>query len=187
MHFIDYKLDELKTKLIELYNRTGDLNFPTGIFDEFDFSIRQKISYTDEHDTVPVYNPFYQQYIDIDIDIAPLVKRIWKRGWKTNNSCQNNNPKGYVWIEFDNSLDVKDFLKTVFQGTNDTHDISERALLSYDYLPNAWIYKVLPFPEIKNDSSDNDSTDSDVITDVSVSVSIRFPITDLDFVYQRIK
>jgi hypothetical protein len=204
---LDQKLNELKTKLMELYDITGDLNFPDELFDEFNYLVKKDLysRYTKNHDTVHVYNPFYREYIKIDIDIAALIKRIWTRGWKTVNSCQDNIPKGYVWIEFVNSSHLQEFLNTIFQKTPDNLDVSMRAF-SYDYLPNAWIYNILPFPNVQEDSSDKDQNkdsdkdsnedqniDSDEddfnndISHVTVTVSIRFPISDLDFVYQRLK
>lgn len=52
-----------------------------------------------EHSQVLIYNDQIEEYIEIDKDISNLLREIWKLGYITYNSCQDNNK--YIWIEFD--------------------------------------------------------------------------------------
>ena len=52
--------------------------------------------------------------IEIDTYIAPLIRQIWAVGIDTLNSCEENVPRGYIWIEFATSEDLREFLAIVF-------------------------------------------------------------------------
>jgi len=62
--------------------------------------------------------------IQIDRDIAPLIREIWDMGISTVNSCQDN--RGYVWVMFSTPIDASIFLDAVI-----THgDVDLRHLAS---------------------------------------------------------
>ena len=63
-----------------------------------------------EHRQVEVYNPFYDEAIEVDEGIAPLLIALWERGIQTTLSCQENQP-GIIWIEFAGSREVEAFLQ----------------------------------------------------------------------------
>lgn len=52
------------------------------------------------------------QYIEIDKKLVPLMKELWNAGIRTRMSCEDNVPKGYVWIEFRSPSDLDKFLAT---------------------------------------------------------------------------
>lgn len=51
------------------------------------------------HKTVELMNPTYKDICDIDEGIIDLISVIWRVGYSTYNSCEDNN--GEIWIEFD--------------------------------------------------------------------------------------
>ncbi len=57
---------------------------------------------------------------DIDIEIAPLIEKVWRAGFHTFNSCQENQP-GIIWIEFDLD-DGLQFLNIVADEYSDDYD-----------------------------------------------------------------
>ncbi len=63
------------------------------------------------HATVPVEAPGLG-LIDIDVDIAPLLERLWARGVETVQSCQESMP-GMVWIAFEAPEHAMAFLEAV--------------------------------------------------------------------------
>ena len=42
---------------------------------------------------------YYDQAVEIDSEIAPLIEFLWSRDLETFNSCQDY--EGRVWVEFD--------------------------------------------------------------------------------------
>jgi hypothetical protein len=50
--------------------------------------------------------------VDIDVDIAPLLERLWARGVETVQSCQESMP-GMVWIAFEAPEHAMAFLEAV--------------------------------------------------------------------------
>jgi hypothetical protein len=63
-----------------------------------------------EHKSIKLWCDEYECEIEIDIKIAPLIKEIWKAGISTVNSCENNVPENYFWIQFRSSSDLEKFL-----------------------------------------------------------------------------
>jgi len=148
--------------------------------------------------------------IEIDEMIAPLISEIWKAKIITLNSCENNIPKGYIWIQFDTGNDCTKFLNIIFKNldinASETKDIYTRAMNYQDYkLEGRWIYDVnidsidnsdlddsnlldnsnsLGNSDSKTDSSLNLSKVNPVLF-VETNISVRFPQIDLDFIYKR--
>lgn len=46
----------------------------------------------------------------VDANIAPLLKKLWRLGFTTYLSCQDNVPEGYAWIEFSSREEGVDFV-----------------------------------------------------------------------------
>jgi hypothetical protein len=62
------------------------------------------------HDTVKVHCSWLGGCdIDIDVKLAPLIRRLWDLAIETNESCQEARP-GEACIEFPGTSDVEDFL-----------------------------------------------------------------------------
>jgi hypothetical protein len=74
---------------------------------------------------------FGDQQADIDVDIADLVLNLWKLGLSTCNSCQDNGPERFVWIEFSLVCDAEKFLNFVAE-------YSEKPGSVYDRMTRAW-------------------------------------------------
>jgi len=61
------------------------------------------------HPTVPVWCEWENREIDIDVDLAPLIRLLWEMDIRTAFSCQEEVP-GEASINFDNVNDAAHFL-----------------------------------------------------------------------------
>jgi molybdopterin-guanine dinucleotide biosynthesis protein A len=114
--------------------------------------------------------------VDIDKKIAPLIEEIWKAGISTANSCENNNPINYIWIEFDTSIGCENFLNICFKNIDKNNDIFIRAMCKHEWDKNAWIYSTCV---------DCYNSDSDIIKNTIMGTSVRFPKQDYQFIYDK--
>jgi len=62
-----------------------------------------------KHKTVPVPAPDGDM-VEIDEGVAPLVAAMWRNGWTTYNSCEDD--RGWIWIEMPGP-DMERFLTLV--------------------------------------------------------------------------
>lgn len=69
-----------------------------------------------------------QQWEQVDCGIAPLVEALWQRGMMTTLSCENNVPKGFVWIQFDGINSAAKFMDRIFHHCFDDKKFGIRAL-----------------------------------------------------------
>ena len=117
------------------------------------------------HETKSVADPqsLTGAFIQIDKSIAPLISALWHLGIGTLNSCEDNVPKNYVWIEFDDSSSVNAFLN-IIQKSATEHLIKCMAGECDEY--SQWLfdtlYDPLDFPEL------------------GLTVSVRFPRKHLE-------
>lgn len=51
--------------------------------------------------------------IDVDEKIAPLIKALWKHGYRTLSSCQCDPNTGEAWIAFEESAKAQRFASLV--------------------------------------------------------------------------
>lgn len=66
-------------------------------------------SLDDRHPTTRVDG--FCKHADIDVEIAPLIEKLWQLKISTNNSCQDwAGRPGCVWISFDNVDDLNRFV-----------------------------------------------------------------------------
>jgi|SRR5579872_406668 len=146
------------------------------------------------------YIEFGDNAADVDKGIADLILSLWKLDIGTCNSCENNVPKGFIWIEFLSAMDAENFLNIVANPYEDDHDSfyqhvvrcwrpfnrkEEDRLLKSD-----WIYSIHPHDDLDMDSDDDG--DSVAITrpgpaSIVFSVSIRFPRKHLPIVMERVQ
>lgn len=137
--------------------------------------------------------------IPIDTMIAPLMQEVWKAGCETHNSCENNHPWKYVWIEFADSSSAEHFMNIVTTGNHNRPGwINTKQNYS---IPDQWFFNCLTEnsnvrdkDEDEEDDDDDDDGDDDsgfVRVDEGqdhiFSISIRFPQTDLEFVFNQMK
>lgn len=169
-------LSHVKNILDQIYPDTDEIN------DEFlrviDLHFAKEISISSEktvkHKTVKLKH--FDGYIcDIDKNIADLINLIWQCHIDTYNSCENNVPAGYMWIEFSTSHDIQKFLNIVFVDVN-----KERGTEIFERATNTlWPHQIL------------DSWQYDIVLndehDLQVSVSLRFPREDYDWICKRFR
>jgi hypothetical protein len=128
------------------------------------------------HETIKVYSPHVLQYIDIDKSIAPLIKAIWDNGIQTTNSCEDNNPKNYIWIAFESSAEFNKFMTIILKDIedkdiNDKYDMIGSRTGQYG-IKDGWYYDI-----------SFDTYDEEVFSDISV----RFPQKDYEYVLKKLQ
>ena len=109
--------------------------------------------------------------INIDYNISELIKLIWECGINTENSCENNVPQDYIWIQFSEYDDYLHFMQIVVYYCGD-EDIVQRSHSFPEHVPGAWIHTVHP-PEMDDPMYPN--------------FSVRFPVADKQFVVNQLK
>jgi hypothetical protein len=117
----------------------------------------------------------------IDVMIAPLIRKLWKLNIGTTNSCQENKP-GIIWIQFSNPYSCARFLNMVAPLPN-KKDLKNRNFFDTMYCRmtrggfGEWEYKV----HVANFGEDYGIADFDFL------VSLRFPQTDLPAVMKALE
>jgi hypothetical protein len=103
------------------------------------------------HETVILFDPFWKIDVDIDKSIAPLIGALWKLGIETDNCCENNVPKDWIWIGFSTTRDAKKFLNLIGRYEEVPEEgglcLYQRIYSQWDD-ENNWKYEI--FPEDKN-------------------------------------
>lgn len=125
---------------------------------------------------------------EVDVDIADLILDLWKLDITTINSCQDNVPSGWVWVEFFSSGDAEMFLSLVSKYENRPGTMYNRIREADDDQFN-WKYKVHPTDFGVNEFFiDENTVDEEFIGphEFCFSFSIRFPQRDLTKVKNRI-
>ena len=111
---------------------------------------------------------------DIDVDIASLIREMWLAGIETTLSCQEN-PAGWVWIEFLKLDDMHRFLTAVADGGTEPDPLFARVAWESLNPKTWWEYEILP--EVVGSLS----------SQICLSVSIRFPRADRVEVQRRLE
>jgi hypothetical protein len=133
-----------------------------------------------DHETELVYNGTLRKKIKIDKQIANLMEMVWANGIKTCNSCEDNVPKGYIWIEFLTSNDLQKFLDIVFEDVDSDDNLYERAFVYYKHKKDAWQYDTGVFRD------DGEEEGDDGTKEIFVTISLRFPFKDKEFIQNKL-
>jgi hypothetical protein len=127
----------------------------------------------------------------IDVEIADLISNLWKLDLMTFNSCQDNVPKGFVWIEFGSVYDAEQFLNYVSEYSEESESVYCRITRKWgDTTDLDWQYAT----HIHDFGVDEELTDDDAFLEtftgkheIHFSMSVRFPHSDLLFVEGQIR
>ena len=127
-----------------------------------------------KHKTIELKH-FDGHICDIDENISELINLIWQCEIDTYYSCEDNVPAGYMWIQFSTVNDIQKFLNIVFNNVEEMigTEIFERAtkIVWPHEIPDSWIY------DIDLDDQDN----------FSVSISLRFPHDDYEWICDKFR
>jgi hypothetical protein len=146
-----------------------------------------------DHKQTKVFYPGYQELIEVDVGIAPLLLTLWDAGIMTCNSCEENEP-GIMWIEFYSMKDVEKFLMIQIRTLgNRIHKYPEandwfcyRILGQGGDQLSPWRFDAHPnvSPARPNQRSLYSKNTSEC--SVELSVSVRFPKEDYQIVLDLI-
>ena len=167
-------------KFTNLLNRSYKNRVPVELFQIMKYNInRIKASKTRvRHETTRI--PHFHGYTcNIDNNISTLIKYIWLYKIDTYNSCENNIPDGFIWIQFASANDADFFLNIVFNNISTYSNEYNRGIRIFkNPLLKSWIYNV---------NIENDNDESNVVNGLSIAISIRFPKTDYDWICEKFK
>jgi len=144
-----------------------------------------------KHQTVRIIHG--DQEADVDKQIAPLIKEMWKADIETYQSCQDN-PPGWVWIQFMSSHDLERFLSIIGDYEPTLGSLRDRMRYGYDRVTGRrqgqWRYVV-----VADDMAiDTVGTEAGGVQEICVGppdfmilVGVHFPQADLPLVLKRLK
>jgi hypothetical protein len=125
------------------------------------------------------------EMIEIDKNISELIEILWKLEIRTCNSCQNNIPKDYIWIEFFDYISMMNFMDTIIENTPTNQH--KRILYMQRHEKNSWI-KDINFTDTTILHDEDDSVISnETINLLPCCFSIRFPKSDYKMVLNIFK
>ena len=129
---------------------------------------------------------------DVDVGIVPLILEIWKAGIETMMSCEDNRG-GWVWIAFPVAECAEHFLNCVARYEEDIYSLYNRIRHAWTpptpTLDGWWEYDLMvddmavTWEELEDGTIEESCTDP---SDFSLSVSIRFPRSDLSVVMKNL-
>ncbi|AYV77238.1 MAG: hypothetical protein Barrevirus22_4 [Barrevirus sp.] len=134
-----------------------------------------------KHETVQLWSERFDEHIDIDRNIAPLIYELWKANIDTNNSCENNTPEIYghkdtcIWIQFATDDDFYKFISIIFKGISRNSDFFARTACQ-SKCKLKWKYSLLIWED----------EECYMMEYIDISYSIRFPGCDYAYVLQKI-
>jgi hypothetical protein len=138
------------------------------------------------HPTVALTDP-NGQGVEIDVDIAPLIEGLWRKGVLTAQSCQES-IHGYVWIAFLDVGDALDFLEALglSDATVSDQDAADESSLPFRAMsldvasPGGWAP-----PPSEDDGSWRWSA-FPIPSENTFSMAVDFPRTDLPELIVRV-
>ena len=156
---------------------------------------------TTEHKQVKI--EWQDMTTEVDESIAPLILALWQAGIDTYNSCQENKP-GVAWVEFASTQDACEFLNLVaiYPIKDDLHIVNDRMFVGdvpfWETLygratgcgsEGDWEYDVYPIDYGVEEEEINDEIVTTKVgpSDFEFAVSIRFPISDIPRILERLK
>lgn len=142
---------------------------------------------TKKHKQVKLYCPFYREEIEVDEKLKELLDLIWENDIMTVNSCQDN-PLGYIWINFDEYDDFNQFMKIVANKLD--IDSLNRVLTSRPIKKDDWIFNMHLMGTNDNNFDSDDESEEDGVTKYDydyTSFSVRFPHSDLQYVINKLR
>ena len=173
-HYIEIPLEQLDTlyKKLQQYNKNKSTHIHCAECEKL-----IDLSNQPHHEkTILKHNG---EDIPIDNLIVPLIKQIWKAGINTIQSCEDNNPENYIWLEFVSPKDGKKFLRIIRKTKNES--LKERMHMDFEG-ENQWYYKC-----ILDDTSTYDEAFDPAEWKLSLLFSVRFPQKDLKKVMKQLK
>jgi hypothetical protein len=128
----------------------------------------------------------------IDKNIAPLILELWKAGLETVLSCEDN-PLGWVWIEFFHASDAEVFLDIVARFEHGVDTLYNRIRGAWrpehGRIAGMWEYDVNPW-DLAVDETEEDGEIEETCCGPSefvFNLSVRFPRPDLPVVLTRMR
>lgn len=126
---------------------------------------------------------------EVDEKLADLILNLWKLNINTVMSCQNNEPKNYVWIMFASVIDAELFMNTVAEFAGGKTSVYQKMMLNWENVKNEWMYGASPIDLGVTYTEGKDFVDEEFsgMHNIVFSVSVKFPSKHLKFVENKIE
>ncbi len=135
------------------------------------------------HKQIEILDPTSGYLTEVDEGLATLLKPIWNLGISTCNSCQENKP-GIAWIEFPRCEDAEAFLIRMISGLGPANSPEKDGRLYARIMGQleGWQYNSHPHDvrEYMNEESGLVELNASEPSEIVISISIRFPVGDLE-------
>jgi hypothetical protein len=142
-----------------------------------------------KHKFVKLTNTKYNFVAEIDENIAPLIKELWKADIDTTYCCQSN-PKNWMYIQFLTSMDAADFIQIVTKYEEDPNSMYWR-ICGFGGPKNSWRYNVraADFHLFDTLTEDDDLVwvHSEDEAFMEFRTTLWFPKKDYPLVFSRVK
>lgn len=128
------------------------------------------------HKQISIYNPYFDEDIDVDEGLAGVLRLIWQIGINTGYSCQERNDMpGMTMINFRSVYDAEKFVSTVVKYVPkviDHHNETTYQRIIRFGCRKCWKFEV--FPET-GENLEN-------VNEIYFSSTVFFPVEDLPVV-----
>jgi hypothetical protein len=132
------------------------------------------------------------QQADVDKEIAPMVKEMWRADITTSQSCQDS-PPGWIWLEFPSNYDLESFLNIVGVYEDTVGSLHDRMIHNYDRpgrpRVGQWLYAAIVHDLAVDivDDGEGEHEEYAGAPDFAIFISLNFPQADLPRVLARLK
>lgn len=130
--------------------------------------------------------------ISIDRGVAPLIRKLWERGYLTIWSCQDVGEanddefhRGWASVTFVDHESSIGFMTRVTRFEPGGKGLYNRITHEGCHGVRAWEYEALPMDRSYDDRSDGYAPDGQ--TDIDFQIRITFPVTDIPVILERLK
>ena len=162
----DSKLEFVKKYITDTSNI--DKYLIDSLYWQIKCSKSSKMDKRKKHKQVHVFNPFYNETIEVDEKIGKLLISLWENKISTDNSCESNVPDDYIWISFSSCDDFEKFINMIIKWINENNPTDIDRILDHEFKSfDCWDYKINMYDE------DNY---------LDITCSVRFPWYDLEWV-----
>lgn len=141
-----------------------------------------------KHKQVEIYSPVFERSLEVDEGIAELIELLHTLEIVTFLSCQENRP-GIMWIDFP-CLEAEEFLTICASKREEDVADYENSLYGRmldSEVKNSWQYSTHQHDWAEKFDEEKNEVYYDGDSDISSSISIRFPVSDYPLILERLK
>lgn len=137
------------------------------------------------HKKALTWNPFIEDYVDIDVKVAELIALLWENSIQTSDCCQNR--KGRIWIQFFKIEDAEKFINILLKPIFHNHvfhvgDWIFGRIMGTSEEKDRWVYSASLHDRGYKVSNDNNGIEYLPMLPVNMRISVLIPQKDYNAV-----